>query len=100
MRRLRLYPLAFLAVVFLPLPFVAQEKTQQRLDAVIDALSAVRHFEQVAISPDGKQVAWVQGRRGKDRGGIYVAALDAPDKPRRLIAGEAAAEHEIAWSPD
>jgi dipeptidyl aminopeptidase/acylaminoacyl peptidase len=95
-----LYPLAFLAVVFLPLPFVAQEKTQQRLDAVIDALSAVRHFEQVAISPDGKQVAWVQGRRGKDRGGIYVAALDAPDKPRRLIAGEAAAEHEIAWSPD
>jgi dipeptidyl aminopeptidase/acylaminoacyl peptidase len=100
MKPTRLLPLLFLAVVLLPQPFVAQETAPHRLDAVLDALSAVRRFEQVAISPDGKHVAWVQAPGGKNPGGIYLAALDAPNKPRHIPTGKASTEHEITWSPD
>lgn len=56
---------------------------------VYDALAAARGFSQVAISPDGKQAAWVQS--GTE---IWVAGL--PRGPvRRLAAG-----HNLAWSPD
>ena len=50
------------------------------LDPIIDSLFAVRHFGQVAISPDGTRVAWVEkliGRNGAPSGNsaIYVADL-------------------------
>jgi dipeptidyl aminopeptidase/acylaminoacyl peptidase len=104
----RLWPTALLGILLLVSAVLPQEKlspAQKRVDAVFDALSAVRHFGQVAISPDGKRVAWVQSERGKKDGvapgtGIYVVDLVARDEaPRRLTAG-GGAEHEIAWSPD
>ncbi|MBV9484038.1 MAG: S9 family peptidase [Acidobacteria bacterium] len=73
------------------------------LDASIDSLYSVRGFEQVAISPNGTQVAWVQRLDGGGSG-IFLTATSAPAAPARRIT--ASAEHQphedghIAWSPD
>ncbi len=70
---------------------------------------SVRSFDQVAISPDGNRVAWVQSAvnaSGEPTGGsaIYVQDLRSPNsKPRRISAGSdahAASEDTLAWSPD
>jgi dipeptidyl aminopeptidase/acylaminoacyl peptidase len=69
--------------------------------------SAVRSFQQTAISPDGSQVAWVQDsvNPAGETGGtsIYVQDLKSPDtKPRRISAAESKtlSEDGIAWAPD
>jgi dipeptidyl aminopeptidase/acylaminoacyl peptidase len=70
---------------------------------------SVRSFDQVAISPDGNRVAWVQSAvnaSGEPTGGsaIYVQDLRSPNsKPRRISTGNdthAASEDTLAWSPD
>jgi dipeptidyl aminopeptidase/acylaminoacyl peptidase len=68
----------------------------------------VRRFEQVALAPDGKTVAWVE--KQKDREGaetgkraIYVAEIGKSGAPRRVSAGAGGAffdERDLAWSPD
>src|SRR5271169_2907782 len=71
--------------------------------------AVARNFDQVAISPDGNRVAWVQSSEnasGELTGGsaIYVQDLRSPNsKPRRISAANdthAASEGTIAWSPD
>src|SRR5580693_4583716 len=63
---------------------------------------AVRDFNQVAISPDGNRVAWVQS--SETGSAIYVQDLKSPGaKPKRISAVSdvhAASEDTIAWSPD
>ena len=63
---------------------------------------AVRDFDQVAISPDGNRVAWVQS--SETGSAIYVQDLKSPGaKPKRISAVSdvhAASEDTIAWSPD
>jgi dipeptidyl aminopeptidase/acylaminoacyl peptidase len=86
-----------------PTPRVAS-----RLDQAVGALFAVRQFEQTAISPDGKSVAWVETHVARDgspdgNSAIYVAALTAPRNARTISAGPpgvAHAEGSVAWSPD
>src|ERR1700686_2368434 len=71
-------------------------------------LFATRRFEQAAISPDGKRVAWVETLIGKDGApsgntAIYVSGIEAKATPKRLRAGVGAGIHEdgnVAWSPD
>ena len=78
------------------------------IDELLDSLFAVRTFKQVAISPDGKKVAWVESLDGKDHestgnSAVYVATLGSPQQPRHVSAGDGHAEyaeHDIAWSPD
>jgi dipeptidyl aminopeptidase/acylaminoacyl peptidase len=79
------------------------------LDRLLDSLTAVRTFKEVAISPDGRHVAWVENLPGKGNmpsslSAIYVADLNSSDAaPRRVSAGDGAtshAEHSLAWSPD
>ena len=78
------------------------------IDDALDSLFAVHTFKQVAISPDGKRVAWVESLRGKNQeptgnSAIYVATLGSSEQPRRVSAGDGSAEyaeHDIAWSPD
>ena len=68
----------------------------------LDSLYAVRNFKQVAISPDGKEVAWVESLAGGNSA-IYVATPGSREQPRRISAGDGNtefAEHDIAWSPD
>src|SRR5205085_10193194 len=51
----------------------------------------VRTFHVVAISPDGKRVAWAE----KDRG-IAVANLDGSNQKRLTTTDD----QHLAWSPD
>src|SRR5580693_7067930 len=75
---------------------------------VIKTLSATHRFEQTAISPDGRKVAWVEDvttKRGVSTGDtvIYVSEVDRKNAPKRISAGVADAIHaegSVAWSPD
>jgi dipeptidyl aminopeptidase/acylaminoacyl peptidase len=69
----------------------------------------VRPYREVAISPDGKRVAWVEGLAGEggepsSQTAIFVADLaNGGGSPRRITAGDGKsghAEHSVAWSPD
>ncbi len=71
--------------------------------------AVARNFDQVAISPDGNRIAWVQSSEnasGEPTGGsaIYVQDLrSSTSKPKRISASNdshAASEGTIAWSPD
>ncbi|MBV8894609.1 MAG: hypothetical protein JO266_21965, partial [Acidobacteria bacterium] len=68
------------------LAFAQTEKSV--LDASIDSLYSVRGFEQVAISPNGTQVAWVQRLDGGGSG-IFLTATSAPAAPARRITASA-----------
>ncbi|PYX95007.1 MAG: hypothetical protein DMG71_10880 [Acidobacteria bacterium] len=75
--------------------------------AAVHALEKVRDFEQVAISPDGAQVAWVEllqdasGAPSRNTA-IYCRSRNDSAQPKRITAasGNDAKEHNIAWSPD
>ncbi len=79
----------------------AAEKTKQ-------SLFRAQNFDQVAISPDGKRVAWVEIRADEEgaptgKQDIYVQETSAGGKPARVTAGAPAAhlnEGNVAWSPD
>jgi len=64
--------------------------------------SPVRNIRQVAISPDGTHVAWVEPAGGGSA--IYVQDLKASGaQPRHLTAasaGTSAEEGDVRWSPD
>jgi dipeptidyl aminopeptidase/acylaminoacyl peptidase len=69
---------------------------------------AVHSFRDVALSPDGRYLAWLGDSSGDaaktSRRGIHVTDLHAAAKtPRRVTAGDGKtnpAEHGVAWSPD
>ncbi|MGC2745485.1 MAG: S9 family peptidase [Candidatus Angelobacter sp.] len=69
------------------------------MDNVIATLWAGKIFDQAAISPDGKQVAWVENT--KEGSAIFVSAVSAATggSPRRVTAG-GQSESAVAWSPD
>src|SRR5580700_11023491 len=79
----------------------AGQKTKQ-------SLFKAQHFDQAAISPDGKHVAWVEIRGDEDgaptgKQDIYVQEITASGKPMRVTAGVPTAhfnEGNVAWSPD
>jgi len=66
------------------------------MDDVIRTLFAATTFDQAAISPDGKQVAWVEVAKGGSA--IFVSEIGVP-KPRRITAS-GSSENAVAWSPD
>src|SRR5580692_4185673 len=86
----------------------AKPKASATAEDVIKTLSATHRFEQTAISPDGKKVAWVEDvitKRGVSTGDtvIYVADIGAKNPPKRISAAVADALHaegSVAWSPD
>ncbi len=76
------------------------------LERLLDELTTVRTFKEVAISPNGQRVAWVEALPEKEGApsAIYVADLRSPEAAsRRVTAGDGKAdhvEHSLAWSPD
>ncbi|HEY7404786.1 MAG TPA: S9 family peptidase [Candidatus Angelobacter sp.] len=87
--------LAFVAPLFAQ-PAVVKTPAGKPMDEVVRALFSGVTFDQAAISPDGRQVAWVEASKGG--AAIYIAEIAAP-KPRRITAG-GGSENSIAWSPD
>jgi dipeptidyl aminopeptidase/acylaminoacyl peptidase len=86
-----IWPKAVFLVAGIFLSAMPNLKARDRntLDPVIDSVFALRHFNQVEISPDGKRVAWVESA-------IYVQELSDPSaQPRRIAEGR-----DVAWSPD
>jgi dipeptidyl aminopeptidase/acylaminoacyl peptidase len=98
-------------------------KASSPLDNVIDALYAAHTFEQTAISPDGKKLAWVETLAGKDGAptgntSILVQPLNSTQNPVQVSAGwrdvsdtekrginrrirmPNDAEGSVSWSPD
>lgn len=94
-------------LLLLSSPAPAQQKNTAALEGVIHTLFAGKTFDQAAISPDAKQVAWVErlvDKNGVPNGtsAIYVADISG-GTPRRITAGNGTisyAEGSIAWSPD
>ncbi len=73
-----------------------------QIESVLSSLNRGRTVNEVAISPDGKRLAWVEGPRGG--GAIEVAPIDDWKKSRRVTAAQkpvdACRENQIAWAPD
>ncbi|PYV11562.1 MAG: S9 family peptidase [Acidobacteria bacterium] len=78
------------------------ERAETSVEQVLNSLAAVREFSQVAISPDGARIAWVESLRDKGGGNsaIYIADLRNPSAALRRISAGAGAELDVAWSPD
>src|SRR5690242_15037662 len=93
--------LGWLAVCLLlgQAPARLAEGTKPDLRAAMDSLLALQEFREVAISPNGRRLVWVE--RDSE---IYVSDLGTPESaPRRLTtarAGAPAAGRDVAWSPD
>src|SRR2546429_6683856 len=86
---------------------VEKDEASPAIAQAIHAIGAATSFSQVAISPDGKKIAWVEelrGKNGNDSGNsaIFVSMLDDKSAARKITASSAAprSEHDIAWSPD
>src|SRR5437763_1936908 len=93
---------AVATLLFACTAFAWSENAASSLDATLQSLFAVRRFEQVAISPDGARVAYVEGQHGGYA--IYVADRNTPSAtPQRISAAADSAHHDetdVAWSPD
>jgi dipeptidyl aminopeptidase/acylaminoacyl peptidase len=87
---------------------VAKPKASGPAQDIINTLAATHRFEQAAISPYGKKVAWVEDvitKKGVATGDtvIYVSEIGAKTPPKRITAAGADAIHaesSVAWSPD
>ena len=80
----------------------AQTQGRAHIDEVLKGLNRGRSVGQVAVSPDGKNLAWLQpGREGTE---IRVAPLDDLSKSERVTAAAKPEQHcregQIAWEPD
>jgi dipeptidyl aminopeptidase/acylaminoacyl peptidase len=75
---------------------------RSHIDAVLRSLHRGQSIGQVAVSPDGKQLAWTEG--GHEDGEILVAPIGNLKQPQRVTAaakpGQRCREGEIAWEPD
>ena len=103
--------IAVMALLFLSAEAAFADKpsgSKSSLDRLLDSLSGTRIFREVALSPDGKRVAWVEAVTTKETArqdsAIYVLDLESPTaRPGRITAGDGTtthAEHDLAWSPD
>ncbi len=78
------------------------------VEQAIHDMFSVHEFSQVAISPGGRRVAWVESLNKKSgapspNSAIYVENWETRGKPVRVTAarnGAVASENSIAWSPD
>ena len=86
----------------------AKPKASAPAQDAVNLLSATHRFEQTAVSPDGKKVAWVEDvitKRGVSTGDtvIFVQDLESKNPPKRISASANDAIHaegSVAWAPD
>ena len=89
-----------LAMALAPGAFAASTPLAPRIEQLLTQLAKVRPIEAVAISPDGKQLAWVIERQG--RSSIEVAGADGGHAHAVSAASApgSCSESGIAWAPD
>ncbi len=85
-----------------------QEATQgqsghrARIEQVFEGLNRGRSIAGVAVSPDGRRIAWIEGGRGG--GLLYVAPVDEMAKgvrvPSTATAAQNCSQSEAIWAPD
>ena len=101
--------LPLLAVAFVPAVLadttafetvIAHSTTDPRIQTLLADLSKVRQISEVALSPNGHQLAWVVTTNGKPA----IQLADADGKNARRIGLDAkpgsCSEDGIAWAPD
>ncbi|HLY43571.1 MAG TPA: S9 family peptidase [Terracidiphilus sp.] len=81
----------------------AQPDSAERshIENALRGLNRGRGIGQVAISPDGHWLAWIQGGRAGDE--IMAAPVDELQQAQRITAAQSdqrCRENEIAWEPD
>jgi dipeptidyl aminopeptidase/acylaminoacyl peptidase len=80
----------------------AQPSNHDSVEQVLSSLNRGQSLGQVAVSPDGKHLAWIEGGRGG--GEIRVAPLNDLGKAERITAatmtGQRCSEGELTWAPD
>jgi dipeptidyl aminopeptidase/acylaminoacyl peptidase len=85
-----------------PAPVAAKAPDRARIEDVLNGLNRGRSFGQVAISPDGKQLAWTE--QAVEGEAILVAPLDDLSKSGRVTAAGKPEQHchegALAWAPD
>ena len=81
-----------LACVLTSLACLAQTASDPRIPSILGELASVRNFEQVAMSPDAKRVAWIEKW---SENGIFIVDLRAGSSPVGIGSGR-----DLAWSPD
>ena len=92
--------LLLLAIALTPNAFAASPSVDPRIEQLLTELGKAQEIGAVAMSPDGKQLAWVIERQGKpsievaDADGSHARRISAADKPGLC------AESGIAWAPD
>src|SRR5262245_36297578 len=99
-----------LAMIVVPATALAEPPADNpSFDRAVDSLLQLVDFRGVALSPDGKHVAWVQAQADKagpspNRSILYVADVGArASAPKRVTASPDATwynERDPAWSPD
>jgi dipeptidyl aminopeptidase/acylaminoacyl peptidase len=87
-------------VLLIPLLCHAQA-SDPRIGSILAELASVRPFDRVAISPDGKRVAWIEeiieNRTDTGNSAIY---LSSGGPPMLISAKPASSDRNLAWSPD
>jgi dipeptidyl aminopeptidase/acylaminoacyl peptidase len=93
-------PLVLLALTLASSAFAASPTVDPRIEHVLTELGKAQDIHAVAMSPDGRQLAWVIERQGKPS--IEVATADGSGAHRVGAAAKpgTCAESGIAWAPD
>ena len=96
------FSLALLAIPFGVGQAAAPPLDRTHIDEVLRGLNRGKDLGQVAVSPDGKRLVWIEGGRGG--GEIRMAPLDDLSKSVRVTAvangGQRCRESDVAWGPD
>jgi dipeptidyl aminopeptidase/acylaminoacyl peptidase len=80
----------------------AQQQERAHVEEVLKGLNRGHSFGQVAVSPDGKRLAWIEWTQ--DGAEIRLAPTDDLKRSERVTAAPKADQHcregEILWAPD
>jgi dipeptidyl aminopeptidase/acylaminoacyl peptidase len=90
---------SFCVCVVFPAAMAAQSgNSPAHIDEILRGLNRGHYIGQVAISPDGKQLAWIADSE------IRISTLGNPDLSRQVTAAtssdQSCSEDDLAWSPD
>lgn len=75
--------------------------TRAHIESVLRTLPRGIHIDEVAVSPDGKRVAWTEDAQGNEE--ILLAPIDNLPKTQMVTAAQpdqSCDEGSVAWSPD